>query len=257
MLNTTSGGQNSAIGAYSLHQNGSGSNNVAAGYQALYSNTGGSNNVALGVNAGYNLSDGSNNVVIANQGTAGDDGIIRIGAPGTQTAAFIAGINNAKVTGAAVYVTPAGQLGVLASAERYKTAVVPMGSSSERLRRLRPVTFHLKADPQGALQFGLIAEEVDKVYPELVIRDADGKIQGVRYDELAPMLLNELLRQNKTITTQDRAIAAAQRRQARLADEVRQLQLLRRQMDDLRAQQSKMQAALLEITSRSRLVAGR
>jgi hypothetical protein len=88
-------------------------------------------------------------------------------------------------------VTSSGQLGVLASSERYKTAITPMGENTKKLEQLRPVSFHLKTDPKGAVQYGLIAEEVDKVYPELVIRDDTGKIQGVRYDELAPMLLNE------------------------------------------------------------------
>jgi Chaperone of endosialidase len=99
------------------------------------------------------------------------------------------------VTGAAVYVTSSGQLGVLASSERYKTAIVPMGAGTEKLSELKPVSFHLKTEPNGAVQYGLIAEEVAQVYPELVIRDAAGKIQGVRYDELAPMLLNEVQKQ--------------------------------------------------------------
>jgi hypothetical protein len=70
-----------------------------------------------------------------------------------------------------------------------------MGTTTGNLERLRPVTFHLKSDPHGAVQYGLIAEEVDKVYPELVIRDEAGRIQGVRYDELSPMLLNEMQQQ--------------------------------------------------------------
>ena len=108
----------------------------------------------------------------------------------------MAGISNSKITGSAVYVTSSGQLGVLASSERYKTAIAPMGGNTEKLQQLRPVTFHLKSDPGGAVQYGLIAEEVDKVYPELVIRDDRGVIQGVRYDELAPMLLNEMQQEN-------------------------------------------------------------
>ena len=97
-----------------------------------------------------------------------------------------------KSPAAAVYVTSTGRLGVLASSERYKTAIAPIGDSTEKLRQLRPVSFHLKSDPKGAIQYGLIAEEVAKVYPELVIRGEKGRIEGVRYDELAPMLLNEM-----------------------------------------------------------------
>ncbi len=191
----TLGGQNSGFGAYSLHQTTVGANNVAVGYQAMYSNTSGSSNVAIGLNAGYNLTTGSNNIDISNSGSPGDSATIKIGTESTQTKTFIAGIANAKVTGAAVYVTSSGQLGVLASSERYKTDIAPMGAKTGNLEQLRPVTFHLKADPQGEVQYGLIAEEVDKVYPELVIRDDKGVIQGVRYDELAPMLLNEVQQQ--------------------------------------------------------------
>ena len=102
--------------------------------------------------------------------------------------------------------TASGQLGVLASSERYKTAIETMSADDAKLARLRPVTFHLKSDPGGAIQYGLIAEEVDKIYPELVIHDQAGQIQGVRYDELAPMLLNQVQRQQKTLTAQSAAI---------------------------------------------------
>jgi trimeric autotransporter adhesin len=103
--------------------------------------------------------------------------------------AYVAGVATTTVTGSAVYVTPSGQLGVLASSERFKTDVESMGAASEKLARLRPVTFKLKTDPDGTTQYGLIAEGVAKVYPELVIHGADGRINGVRYEELAPMLL--------------------------------------------------------------------
>lgn len=186
----TTGAQNAGLGAYTLHSNTVGSNNVAAGYQAMWSNTNGTNNAALGPNAGYNLTSGSNNIDISNEGSAGDNGTIKIGAASTQTQTFIAGIENSKITGAAVYVTSSGQLGVLASSRRYKTAIEPMGRKTRSLEQLRPVTFHLKSDPHGAVQYGLIAEEVEKIYPDLVIRDDAGQIQGVRYDELAPMLLS-------------------------------------------------------------------
>lgn len=189
------GSGNTALGGTALFSNSTGNDNSAFGTGALYSNTSGSNNIAIGINAGYNLTNGSHNIDIGNQGIPGDGSTIRIGAPSTQSATFIAGIDTAHVTGAAVYVTSSGQLGVLASSERYKTAIAPMGSTSEKLERLRPVTFHLKTDPAGTLQYGLIAEEVDKVYPDLVIRNAAGTIQGVRYDELAPLLLNEVQQQ--------------------------------------------------------------
>lgn len=116
--------------------------------------------------------------------------------------------------GAAVYVTSSGQLGVLASSERYKTDVAAMGADTAKLQKLRPVSFHLKTDPAGAVQYGLIAEEVDKLYPELVIRDAAGTIQGVRYDELAPMLLNEVQKQQRVNAAQAEKIASLEQQLA-------------------------------------------
>jgi endosialidase-like protein len=143
------------------------------------------------------LTTGSNNIDIGNQGVAAESGTIRIGTTSTQTKTFIAGIYGTSVTGSTVVVSSTGQLGVTVSSERYKTGIASMGSCTAKLTQLRPVTFHLKTDPAGALQAGLIAEEVAKVYPELVIRDAKGRIDGVRYDALAPMLLNEMQKRNE------------------------------------------------------------
>ena len=142
----------------------------AFGYQALFAATG-SYNVGVGNYAGFNLTSGSNNIDIGNEGVAGENGIIRIGTAGTQTTAVIAGIENAIVTGKEVFVTSDRQLGVKASSERYKTAIEPMGVNTEKLQQLRPVTFHLKTEPQGDVQYGMIAEEVALIYPELVTRD--------------------------------------------------------------------------------------
>ena len=114
----------------------------------------------MGYNAGTNLTTGSNNVDIANIGLAGESGVIRIGARGVQTQAFIAGIWGTRVTGSAVYISSSGQLGVLASSERYKTDIQAMGGSTDRLDQLRPVTFRLKNEPEAPVQYGLIAEEV-------------------------------------------------------------------------------------------------
>jgi hypothetical protein len=195
LYSNSTGFNNNAAGAVALYSNTIGNYNEASGHAALFSNTTGSYNVAVGYAAGYNQTTGSNNIYISHRGVAGESGVTRIGTPDTQTETYIAGIENAKITGSAVYVTSSGQLGVLASSERYKTAITPIGKTTEKLQRLRPVSFHLKTDPKGVVQYGLIAEEVDKVYPELVIRDDAGQIQGVRYDELSPMLLNEMQKQ--------------------------------------------------------------
>jgi hypothetical protein len=144
---------------------------------------------------------------MGNVGEAAESGVIRIGTAGTQSKTFMAGIEGSKITGAAVYVNASGQLGVLASSERYKTAIAPLGPNSAKLGQLRPVSFHLKSDPTGAVQYGLVAEDVDKVYPELVIRDQAGEIQGVRYEELAPMLLSEVQRQASEIRHLEQQVA--------------------------------------------------
>jgi hypothetical protein len=193
--NNTGGSQNSASGVQALYGNKTGNYNTASGTDALFANTTGSSNIAEGYKAGYNLTTGSNNIDIGNLGAAAESGTIRIGTTSTQTATYVAGIYGTSVTGSAVVVSSAGQLGVTVSSERYKTNISPMGTYTAKLTQLRPVTFHLKTDPGGALQSGLIAEEVAKVYPELVIRSASGRIDGVRYDELAPMLLNEVQQQ--------------------------------------------------------------
>jgi len=133
------------------------------------------------------------------------------------------------VTGGAVYVTATGQLGVLASSERYKTRVVSMGASSEKLAQLRPVMYRLKTDRKGQTQYGLIAEEVAKVYPELVIHGDKGQIEGVRYEELTPMLLNELQQQQGRLVKQQGQIAE---QQAELQDMRSQLGELRRAMQE-------------------------
>jgi hypothetical protein len=223
----TTGYHNTASGAKALSSNTTGITNVAFGLEALYSNTTGSNNIAVGTGAGYNLTYGNDNIDIGNDGVASESGKIRIGTPGTQIATYIAGIEGTKITGAAVYVTSSGQLGVLASSERYKTRIAPMGANTDKLQQLRPVSFHLKTDPNGPVQYGLIAEEVAKIYPELVIRDEAGKIQGVRYEELAPMLLSkvqqqaaeirELNQQQKQFATQAELNGLKQQLQAALA----------------------------------------
>ncbi len=211
LYKNTTGYHETAGGASALFSNTTGNENVAFGFQALFSNSTGSKNIGIGVTAGSLLTHGSNNIDIANQGVAADNGVIRIGTSGTNTQTFVAGIYNSKITGSAVYVTSSGQLGVLASAERYKTGVTTMGPGSEKLAALRPVTFHLKNDASGELQYGLIAEEVAKVYPELVIRGTEGTIEGVRYEELTPMLLNQVQQQQRKLDEQSQEISTLER----------------------------------------------
>lgn len=202
LYSNTTGVQNTATGAQALYNNKAGNFNVALGMSALYANTG-SVNIALGFRAGYALTTGSNNIDIGSQGAAGDAYTIKIGTEGMQHTAYMAGIYAVPLSGRAVVVTSTGQLGASsASSERFKTAIAPMGSDSDKLEALKPVTFHYKSDPNGPKQYGLIAEEVAKVYPELVIRGENNRIDGVRYDELAPMLLNEVKQEKQQLATQ-------------------------------------------------------
>jgi hypothetical protein len=222
----TAGAQNSASGVQALLSNKTGNYNTASGTDALYSNSSGSSNIAEGYKAGFNLTTGSNNIDIGNMGAAAESATIRIGT--NQTATYVAGIYGTSVTGSSVVVSSSGQLGVTVSSERFKTAITPMGSYTAKLTQLRPVTFHLKTDPKGALQSGLIAEEVAKVYPELVIKDASGRIDGVRYDELAPMLLNEMQKRN---AAQDAKIRDLEQKVAELKDLKRELYTALRKLD--------------------------
>ena len=186
---------------------------------ALANNITGTNNIALGVDAGFAVTTGSNNIHIGNPGVITDTGLIRIGTQGTQTSTFIAGIFDVTVV--------AGDTGSDGrswkarhrhSSRRVKDGYPRHGRASEGLSKLRPVSFRYKAEPAHwrAVEYGLIAEEVAEIYPELVVRDKDGQPSGVRYHVLPAMLLNELQRQQRVIETQ----AAQAREQARLIDEL-------------------------------------
>jgi len=201
LLNNTTGSQNTANGINTLHTNTTGSANTANGSNALFSNTG-DNNTALGFAAGDSLTTGSNNIDIGNHGVAGESGIIRIGG-GSQTATYVAGIAGQTVGagGSTCYVDNDGKLGVFLSARRFKTDIADMAAASEALLALRPVTFHYKPelDKTGIPQFGLVAEEVAEVNPDLVTHDAKGDISTVRYEAVNAMLLNEFLKEHKTV----------------------------------------------------------
>ena len=205
LLNNTTGNDNTATGAFALFRNTGGFKNTADGDIALFDNTTGSNNIALGLNAGINLTTGSNNIYIGNVGaSSGESARVRIGTQGTQTATYIAGISGAPLAhGAAVPVgvTTDGQLGVKASSARFKSEIKSMDKASEAILALKPVTFHYKKDldPKGTPQFGLVAEEVAKVSPDLVVCDADSRPFTVRYDEVNAMLLNEFLKEHRKV----------------------------------------------------------
>jgi Chaperone of endosialidase len=210
LFGNTTGNFNTAIGQSALVSNTNGNNNTASGYFALFNSTTGSSNIALGDSAGLNLTTGSNNIDIGNKGVAGESNTIRIGKKGTQTTTFIAGISGKTVAnGVGVIINSNGQLGTIQSSARYKTAVTPMNEASEVILALKPVTFRYKKelDPEKIPQFGLIAEEVEKVNPDLVALDEEGKPYTVRYEAVNAMLLNEFLKEHRKVEQQEATIS--------------------------------------------------
>jgi hypothetical protein len=201
LFHNTVGNFNTAVGAGTLNTNLNGFGNTAIGTSALVFNSSGNSNIAVGIGAGANLTTGSNNIDIFDAGVAGESNTIRIGRSDTQTATYIAGISGTAVTGAPVIVDGNGQLGVATSSGRFKRDIQEIGDASDGLLKLRPVSFRYKAeiDPAGLEQYGLIAEEVERVYPELVTCDAAGQPQTIRYHLLVPMLLNETQKDRKEI----------------------------------------------------------
>src|SRR5204863_1446316 len=195
--------KNTATGFDALYSNLIGTENMANGYRALLNNTG-NNNIAVGSSAGSNLTTGDNNIDIGNAGVAGESAKIRIGTKGTQTATFIAGVNGVTVAGGInVLVNTNGQLGTTTSSARYKENIQPMEKMSEAILSLQPVTFRYKhdLDPDGIPQFGLVAEQVEKIDRNLVVRDDQGKLYSVRYDAVNAMLLNEFLKEHQKVET--------------------------------------------------------
>jgi hypothetical protein len=211
-LFSSTASNNTAQGFYALNKNTTGPSNTAVGVNALLNNTTGANNIAVGVGAGQTLTIGNNNIEIGNAGLAGETNAIRIGKQGTQTQTYIAGISVAPVTGSTVVINAAGRLGVVLSSARYKHDIHDMGMASSKMLKLRPVTFRYNNDPVGNLQYGLVAEEVANVYPELVTRGLDGKVESVNYLSLTSMLLNELQKRTAENERQVARLAALEQR---------------------------------------------
>jgi Chaperone of endosialidase len=232
LSSNTTGFNNTASGALALYSNVSGGGNTAIGYDALVDNTNGdfntaigygalspangSGNIAIGWRAGSNHAAGDHNIYIGSEGTVSESNTIRIGRnpfnpSGATTATFIQGISGATVpTGVAVIVNANGHLGTTTSSARYKESIKPMDKGSEAILALKPVTFRYKheLDPEGIPQFGLVAEDVEKVNPDLVARDKDGKPYTVRYEAVNAMLLNEFLKEHRTVEQLEKQVAA-------------------------------------------------
>jgi hypothetical protein len=209
--NDTTGNYNTANGASALDSNETGARNTADGAFALKSNTAGTDNIAIGYEAGVDLTTGDDNIDIGARGLAGESNSIRIGKPSAR-ATFITGISGMPVAGSAVVVDSQGRLGVVPSSKRFKEAIEPMDNTSEAVFALKPVTFRYKKelDPKKIPQFGLIAEDVEKIDPDLVVRDAEGKVSSVRYEAVNAMLLNEFLKEHCKVQSLEKAMAEQQ-----------------------------------------------
>jgi hypothetical protein len=241
----TIGNGNTAVGAYALTVNAFGDDNVAIGSLALpFASTGsrntvigtkavlqtppsdlGSDNIVMGFQAGMNLGINSNhNIDIGSGGVTADSNTIRVG-DSNQTRTFVAGINGVAVSGAGVVVNADGQLGVAASSARFKDDIRPIENRSEAIFGLKPVSFHYKKDidPAGIPQFGLVAEDVAKVNPDLVLRDKDDKPYTVRYDQVNAMLLNEFLKEHKAFLEEHRTVEELKKQVAALTAAVQKV----------------------------------
>jgi hypothetical protein len=216
LFSNTEGNSNTAAGFQALLSNTTGASNTANGFFALLSNTEGGSNTAIGLVALANNTTGSFNTAIgvgAGAGVETANNVICIGHPGANVSnrCYIGNIHGAFVSGNAVpvLIDSNGQLGTALSSRRFKKEIKPMDKASEAILALRPVTFRYKKeiDPACTSQFGLVAEDVDKVNPDLVVRDEDGKPYSVRYDQVNAMLLNEFLKEHKRVEQLEVAVA--------------------------------------------------
>ena len=215
----TTGNGNTAIGADALPHNITGAGNTAVGAFAL-SNTTGSENTAIGDEALVNNTTGGGNIVLgafAGSGITTANNVICIGAAGNDVdnSCYIGQIFGAtSVNGVAVLVNSNGRLGTMTSSLRFKEDIKPMDKASEALFALRPVTFRYKKeiDPVGTSQLGLVAEDVEKIAPELVVRDKDGKAYSVRYEQVNAMLLNEFLKEHRKVESLEAALDTVKKR---------------------------------------------
>jgi hypothetical protein len=237
MLGNTTGSGNTAVGVAALATNLTGIENSAFGTSALRGSRG-SHNIAIGNLAGSDLDAGSDNIDVGNLGLAADAATIRIGTDATHVATYIAGIRGTTTNSAdavPVVIDSNGQLGTISSSRRYKEDIHSMLSASDRLFKLRPVTFRYKkpySNGEKPLQFGLIAEEVAEVFPELAIYNKEGKPETVAYHLLPTLLLNELQKEHAQVEQQRRDLKAAR---ALVLEQSRQLAAMNSRLSEVDA----------------------
>jgi len=220
----TSANSNTAIGASALPDNISGIENTAVGSAALFTNVDGSHNIAVGQAALSNNTSGSNNIAVgefAGLAVTTSNNVISIGVQGQDISdsCFIGNIFNAMApSGSAVFIDANNRLGTITSSKRFKESIEPMDKASDGLFALKPVRFHYKKeiDPAGTKQLGLVAEDVEKVNPDLVVRDKEGKPYSVRYDQVNAMLLNEFIKEHKAFIEEQRKVEVQEKTIAQL-----------------------------------------
>jgi Chaperone of endosialidase len=255
--NNSIGSENVAVGSLALFSNSGGSYNTAAGVDALPNNVEGENNSAFGWHAGSNITGAANICIGAGvTGVAGENNTIRIGdnLPGGvgESACYIGGIYVQSVdvnSYATVYIDGTGKLGTLLSSLRFKRDIQPMENTSEAILALKPVTFHYKGDAKNTSCFGLIAEEVEKINPDLVVHDKSGEPLSVRYDQINAMLLNEFLKEHKRV---EELRSTAAKQEATIAELRKDLQTARtRQQQEIQllTAELKEQAAQIQKVS--------
>ena len=243
LFHNSTGRSNTAIGRAALSANTTANDNTAVGFDALFNNTAGFGNMAVGSVALFNNIAGSNNTALgagAGNGVTTASNVICIGAnvagadvSDTTWIGGVYGVTTQSGTTAPVIVSDTGQLGTVASSERFKKDIAAMDEASEAILSLRPVTFHYKTDTMGTPQFGLIAEEVAKLNPALVLPDKEGKPYTVRYDAVNAMLLNEFLKEHRKNEEQGRDI---QEQKATIARQQKQIEALTAGLQKVTAQ---------------------
>jgi len=237
LLSNTTGGYNTANGVFAMSVNTTGSNNTAIGSYALDNNSSGSFNTALGAEAGLNVTTASHVICIGSPGNDVDD------------SCFIGNIFGAtSVNGVAVLVNSNGRLGTMTSSRRFKEEIKPMDHASEAVLALKPVTFRYKKeiDAVGTSQFGLVAEDVEKVNPDLVVRDKAGKPYSVRYDQVNAMLLNEFLKEHKSFLEEKRKVKEQDRR---MQEQEATIAQLKKEMEAVVAHVKEQAAQIQKVTA--------
>lgn len=226
LFSNTEGVENTASGLGAMNLNTTGSGNTAIGADALRDNVTGQDNIAIGAYSGQFIT-GNSNIAIANGGVAGESNTTRIGS--NQSRTFVSGIRGTTPSVAdavAVVIDSNGQLGTVSSSRRYKEDINDMGSASDRLLQLHPVTFRYKesyASGEQPLDYGLIAEEVAEVFPELVVFNDENQPETVKYRLLSSLLLNELQKQHSELSGQVAEIAELKDQLTELSQLVNQM----------------------------------